>query len=133
MELRRQFELLPEDTRFLDDYGLPWETVVDGSRWVLIHDFPTHDGYVELKATAAIRLETGYPMTALDMVYFCPPINRKDGKPIPQTNASQKIDGKSFQRWSRHRSGKNPWRPGEDGLESHILLVADWLAREFEK
>ena len=38
---RRDFDLLPEDQKFLDDYGLDWETVVDGSRWVLVHGFDT--------------------------------------------------------------------------------------------
>ena len=45
MTLRRQFDLLPIDREFLDEYGLPWETIVDGSQWVLIHDFPTPSGY----------------------------------------------------------------------------------------
>ncbi len=39
MTLRRQFDLLPEDVQFLEEYGLPWETLVDGSRWVLLHEF----------------------------------------------------------------------------------------------
>jgi hypothetical protein len=35
MALRRQFDLLPADQQFLEDYGLPWETIVDGSQqWV---------------------------------------------------------------------------------------------------
>lgn len=39
MTLRRQFDLLSEDDAFLKEYGFPWETIVDGSPWVLIHDF----------------------------------------------------------------------------------------------
>ena len=42
MELRRQFDLLPQDQKFLEEYGLPWETVLDGSQWVLLHEFPRH-------------------------------------------------------------------------------------------
>jgi hypothetical protein len=45
----------------------------------------------------------------------------------------QSLDGKSFQRWSRHRTAENPWRIGRDNLGTHIILVEDWLAREFEK
>ena len=133
MTLRRQFDLLPEDAQFLDDYGLPWETVVDGSQWVLVHDFPTFGPYTSATAIAAIRIETGYPSTPLDMVYFYPPLMRQDGKRIGATEAMQALDGKSFQRWSRHRTGQNPWRPGLDSIGTHIFLIEDWLQREFEK
>lgn len=133
MDLRRQFDLLLEDEKFLEDYGLPWETVVDGSQWVLIHDFPTHDGYNHTIVTVAIRMETGYPMTELNMVYFFPALARKDGKSIGATESPQQLDGKTFQRWSRHRTSNNPWKPGEDNLGSHIILIEDWLQREFDK
>jgi hypothetical protein len=133
MTLRRQFDLLPEDESFLKEYGLPWETIVDGSPWVLIHDFPTHEGYNHPRATVAIRLETGYPTSPLDMAYFCPALARMDSKPIGATNAEQQLDGKSYQRWSRHRTAQNPWKAGQDGLGSHVILIEDWLEREFRK
>jgi hypothetical protein len=133
MTLRRQFDLLPEDESFLEEYSLPWETVVDGSPWVLIHDFPTHEGYNHPRVTAAIRLETGYPAAELSMVYFFPALVRKDGKLIGATQAVQQIDGKGFQRWSRHRTPQNPWKAGQDNLGTHVILIEDWLAREFSK
>ena len=132
MSLRRDFDLLPQDNKFVEEYGLPWETISDGSQWVLIHEFPTHDGYNHIRVTAAIRLETGYPNTGLDMVYFFPALTRKDGRAIGATNNKQVIDGKTYQRWSRHRTAENPWRVGIDGLETHVYLIEDWLAREFE-
>ena len=131
--MRRQFDLPPEDQKFLDDYGLPWETVVNGSQWVLIHDFPTHEGYNHTTTTAAIRIETGYSMTELNMVYFLPALARKDGRAIGATESLQQIDGQTYQRWSRHRTADNPWRPGQDNLGTHIILIEDWLQREFEK
>ena len=133
MTLRRAFELLPGDRQFLEQYGLPWETVVDGSQWVLIHDFPTHADYNHATVTAAIRLETGYPNTQLDMVYFHPPLARKDGKAIGATEATQALDGKNFQRWSRHRTATHPWVPGQDDLSTHVALIEEWLSREFQK
>lgn len=133
MILRRQFDLLPQDREFLDEYGLPWETIVDGSQWVLIHDFPTHEGYNHPSVTAAIRIETGYPNAGLDMVYFFPALARKDGGKIGATEVTQAVDGKIFQRWSRHRTGQNPWKIGHDYLGTHIFLIEEWLAREFEK
>ena len=83
--------------------------------------------------TAAIRIETGYPKAALDMVYFHPAITRKDSKPIGATQATQAIDGKTFQRWSRHYTKENPWVIGEHSLETHIWAIEDWLMREFQK
>lgn len=133
MTLRRQFDLLEEDAKFLDDYGLSWEAIVDGSPWVLIHDFPAPPGYNHAKVTAAIRIETGYPNTALDMVYFFPALARRDGQAIRATEVQQSLDGKSYQRWSRHRTGQNPWKAGQDNIGSHIFLIEDWLEREFEK
>ena len=106
---------------------------MDGSQWVLLHDFPTHDGYTHARVTAAVRIETGYPQAELNMVYFFPALARKDGKAIGATQAVQQLDGKAFQRWSRHRTSENPWKAGRDYLGTHVLLIEDWLEREFEK
>jgi hypothetical protein len=134
MTLRRDFDLLPEDRQFLDDYGLPWETVSDGSQWVLLHEFSSqHEGYIHSTVTVAIRLETGYPNTALDMVYVHPALARKDGQAIGATQVTQNVAGKTYQRWSRHRTEHNPWKVGQDGISTHIFLIEDWFAREFEK
>jgi len=133
MGLRRQFDLLPQDRQFLDEYGLPWETIVDGSQWVLIHNLPTHELYNHPFVTAAIRIETGYPNTELNMVYFLPALARKDGRKIGATDAIQTIEGKAYQRWSRHRTSQNPWKVGRDNLGTHVILIEDWLAREFER
>lgn len=130
---RSQCSLPQEDELFLKQFGLPWETVIDGSQWVLIHDFPTHQGYNYQKVSIAVRLENGYPLTPLDMVYAYPALMRNDGKQIPQTQEIQSLDGKNWQRWSRHRTAQNPWKPGEDSLESHLFLIQDWFVREFER
>lgn len=133
MTLRRQFVLPAEDVKFLDDYGLPWEAIIDGSPWVLIHEFPVPNGYNHAKVTAAIRIETGYPHNELNMVYFFPALTRRDGQAIKATETPQPLDGKTYQRWSRHRTPQNPWRVGHDNIGSHIFLIEDWLEREFEK
>ncbi len=112
---------------------MPWETIVDGSQWVLIHQFPVPPGYNHATVTAAIRIETGYPNTQLDMVYFFPALTRKNGMPLPATEAQQPLDGKSYQRWSRHRTPANPWKPGQDHIATHVILIEDWLDREIEK
>ena len=131
--MRRDFELLDTDTAFLEEYGIEWETVNDGSQWVLLNQFPVPAGYMQEVTVAAIRLETGYPDAPLDMVYFHPALMRCDGKAIPATDAIQTIIGLPFQRWSRHRTPQNPWIPSHDSLGTHIMLVEDWLEREFEQ
>jgi hypothetical protein len=133
MNLRRQFDLPEEDSKFLNDYELPWETIVDGSMWVLVHEFPTPPGYNHPKVTVALRIETGYPTTELNMVYFFPALMRKDGQVIKATESPQQLDGKTYQRWSRHRTPQNPWKVGHDNIGSHVFLIEDWLEREFEK
>lgn len=131
MDLRREFDLPPDDVAFLDGYGRPWETTVDGSQWVLIHDFDTqHDGYTSPTVTIAIRIETGYPLATLDMVYAHPPMARRDGQPIKATEALQLIHSIPYQRWSRHYTGTNPWLAGVDGLERHVLSIEEWFRRE---
>lgn len=130
---RRAAPVLDQDRLFLECYGLRWEIVVDGSIWVLFHDFPLPSGYSQTHILLAVRLESGYPITALDMMYVYPPIARTDGKSILQANVMQAIDGKQFQRWSRHRTAANPWVSGEDSLETHLYLVEDFFRDEFNR
>jgi len=131
--MRRQFELPSFDTQYLDSTGLEWETVVEGNgRWLMLHDRPVPNGYNVECAIVALQIPPSYPEAPIDMVYFFPALSRKDGKAIGASNSTQALDGKSFQRWSRHRTGDAPWRPGEDDVASHLVLVDDWLGREFK-
>ncbi len=129
-EYRRQFELLEFDREFLDSCGLLWETVIDGNtRWVMLPDYPVIIGYSYTSVSIALELSPSYPDTQIDMVYFNPHLARVDGKAIKQL-ATRSIDGKIWQRWSRHRTEANPWRRGYDCIETHFLLVDEWLERE---
>lgn len=131
--MRRQFQLPEEDIVFLNSLELPWETVVDqGMEWVLVQNYPVCQGYTCENVTLAVKIETGYPRTPLDMAYFFPALQRKDGKGINATSF-QPIDGKLFQRWSRHRTPRNPWREGVDDLSAHLSLVNFWFEEEFKK
>jgi hypothetical protein len=131
--MRRQFELPSFDTQYLGTTGLEWETLIEGDgRWLLLHNWPVRAGYNVDRALVALQLPPGYPDAAIDMAYFAPHLSRKDGKSINNL-ADHTLDGKTLQRWSRHRTDAAPWRPGEDDVSSHLVLVDDWLAREFEK
>ncbi len=131
--LQRAFSLPDVDQRILDEFGKPWETILDGSQWLLIHQFPIPEGYNHREAIAAIQIPQGYPFAALDMVYFYPALQRLDGKSIPKTESPQSIAGQTYQRWSRHMTAANPWKAGKDNIETQICLIQDWLEREFEK
>jgi len=131
--LRRDFRLPAEDEEYLDGLGLPWETVKDGAtQWLFIHDWYIPGAYNRAKASAALLIPANYSDTQIDMVYFQPALQRIDAKSIANLS-QQTICGQSWQRWSRHRTALNPWRPGVDNIPNHLGLVDDWLRREFEK
>jgi hypothetical protein len=117
--LRRDFSLLEEDEEFLEGLGLPWEAAkFQNASWIFIHGFPIRQGYNIGQATIGIWITPSYPVAQLDMV---------------NALSNLLIDGKSFQRWSRHRTPQNPWRPGLDSLATHVPLVSFWLEQEFIK
>ena len=131
--MRRDFKLPQEDREFLDARGLPWETIQTGyEQWLLIHDFPIPNGYNAEKAIAAVSIVAGYPDSPLDMIYFYPHLARQDNRSIANLSL-QMIDGKYFQRWSRHRTGENQWRPGDDCVSTHLSLVAHYLKSELTR
>jgi len=131
--MRRQFALPEADEKFLDSLGLPWETVIfNTAQWLILHNYCVPSGYNHTQTFLAVRISPGYPDTQLDMVYFSPPLARADGKVIGALTTLM-LDGKTYQQWSRHRTGANPWRPGEDDLSTHVELVRHWLEREFNK
>lgn len=131
--MRRQFRLPADDESYLETTGLQWETVVEaGVQWLIVHDRPLPSGYQVERAHTALVVPSGYPDTEIDMVYFDPPLTRHDSVPIGALRAKQ-LDGRAWQRWSRHRTGENRWRPGIDGMATHLVQVDHWLQREFVK
>lgn len=131
--MRKDFQLPEEDVIFLDGLGLSWEAINDHNmQWIIVHDYPVISGYNNEKVSIAVKIETGYPRTQLDMAYFYPALQRLDGKTINAT-CDQMIDGKQFQRWSRHRTPANPWREGVDDLSTHMALISFWFEQEFIK
>ena len=131
--MKRDFILPEQDVDFLNSAGFPWETLLEGGiRWLIIHDFPIPNGYNNSKARIALMIDPGYPVSQIDMVYFYPAVLRLDNKPIGAITG-QAIQGLQFQRWSRHRTGENPWRPGLDDLSTHISMVENWLTKELQK
>lgn len=124
--MRRAFRLPEADEAFLDSTFPGWETVREGeTRWLLLPGFRLPPGYQIELCLVAIRIDGGYPPGKLDMAWFFPALARGDGRPINALSTEQ-IDGKQFQRWSRHYE----WRLGEDDLSTHVRRVDGWLRTE---
>lgn len=131
--LSQAFALPEADRRYLSNLGLPWECLKDGNtQWLIIHDWQTPHGYNLRQVDVALLIPPLYPDSQIDMAYFNPNLSRTDGRPI-RTLTACPIQQKNWQRWSRHRTSRNPWRPGVDDVASHLALVDDWLRREFEQ
>jgi hypothetical protein len=131
LENRRQFILPADDMAFLDSLGLHWDAIADGGNfWVIIYGVPLPAGFKQPATDVAIQIMPGYPTSPLDMAYFQPPVLRQDGRPIACADAVQNLDGRAWQRWSRHRIGATAWVPGEDNLERHFMFMQDWWSRE---
>ena len=131
--LRRDFTLPHEDTEWLVQHGKPYELVAQGGvRRLVIYDWSVPTGYNQSEVDVHVRIETGYPDTQIDMAYFAPALVRRDGRGIANV-CSETFDSRPWQRWSRHRTPANPWRPGLDCLATHFELITSWLVRELKK
>lgn len=127
----RQFTLPEEDVETLEQLGLPWETLISGNHWLIIYGYPIPDGYKVNQADVALMIPPSYPASQIDMAYFSPALAKKSGRQI-RAIANQTIDGKTFQRWSRHRA-PGEWTPGVDCVATHLCLVDNWLKRDLTK
>ena len=135
--MRREFDLSEEDFEYLTSLakkGQTWEAILKGQEmWVVVSDWPAPEGYNIQSVSVAIMLPQNYPSSEIDMAFFNPFIERKDGVGIKATDSRMNLDGKEWQRWSRHRTGDNPWRLGVDNILTHLTQVNHWLVREFVK
>lgn len=131
--MRREFSLPADDMEWLDSRGGAYELVAapDGLR-VVLHDVPVPAGYNVASVSAYFKIDAGYPDSQIDMVYFYPDLALTNGRAIGALSP-ESFDGKTWQRWSRHRTQTNPWRPGVDGLATQYALMQDWLERELTK
>lgn len=127
----RAFHLPSEDVEHLDARGLRWETVREGqSQWLLLHGFAVPPGYNVTSATLGLMIPSSYPSAQLDMFWVYPALTLSSGRTLAQTQSRATVRGLTFQRWSRHRSAENPWRPGIDNVSTHLGIIEECLARE---
>jgi Prokaryotic E2 family E/Multiubiquitin len=131
--LRQDFRLPEAEEAHLNSQQLQWEAVLDqGNRWLIIRKWKLPPGYNCTETDLALLIPANYSDSQIDMVYFSEHLARTDGVAI-RNLSDMVICGAKWQRWSRHRTPQNPWRPGIDDVGSHLGLVDDWLRREFEK
>lgn len=131
--MRQDFGLPEEDVDWLEGLARPFELVQEGgAQRVVLYDWPVPAGYNVDKVAINVRIDPGYPDAQIDMAYFHPGLARRDGRPIGALS-EESFDGRIWQRWSRHRTPANPWRPGIDNLGTHFALIDDWLARELRR
>lgn len=130
--MRQDFDLPEDDRDFLNSLCLQWEAVIEGkAQCIIVYGYRIPDGYSHQNVDLRLRIDRTYPDTQIDMVYFNPALSRQDGVGI-KAITNEIFDGKSWQRWSRHRTSANPWRIGIDNIETHITLVGEWLLRELK-
>lgn len=128
---RRDFALLEADDAYLDQLGLPWETVVDaGRRWLLIHQYRVPAGYTAGQTLLALEVPPTYPGAEIDMFYTYPPLALASGQPIDCTQIPASIRNIPFNGWSRHRGPGSPWNPTADNVSTHMALVESALLKE---
>jgi len=128
---QRDFQLSADDQIFLKNMNFKYDLCKEGNIfWLIINNFPIPKGYNTTEAKVALLIPPNYPQTQIDMAYFSPALSLENLKKIPQSNISQNIGGIFFQRWSRHRTAQNPWRPNVDNIETHLTCVKNWLKRE---
>lgn len=128
---RKQFSLPAEDVEFLDSNSFRWEAIANGGNWVIIHDYPIPEGYNVTVARVALMIPPNYPAAQIDMAYFYPHLKKNNQRNINNVT-SRLIDSKDFQQWSRHRQA-GEWRPGEDNVMTHLLLVNNWLEKDLKR
>ena len=80
-----------------------------------------------------MEVPPNYPAAQIDMFFVAPALSLSSGAAIPNTEHREAILGEPFQRWSRHRNAKAPWRPESDNVITHLALVESALQKEVEQ
>ena len=125
------FALLEKDKLHLNKLGVCWVTIIDeGRRWLIIRDYALADGYNYKQLDIACEIPSTYPDAAIDMFYVFPALTLSNGRTITQTDSAINICDKSYQRWSRHLSGKTLWDPLTDSVITHLAVIDESLLRE---
>jgi len=114
---------LPErDREYLVNRDLTYREVTDNHKGMVLIGFPLPIGLYNLsQADILILLPPGYPDLPTDMFYLFPWVTLvQTGKNPTTADQPFQLEGKSWQRWSRHN---NEWRIGVDGIHTSIVRM----------
>ena len=116
------------DRRYLEGRGLAFREAEDrGRKAVVLERFPLPEGVFRIAAAdILVQLPPGYPDAAPDMFWASPHLVLvASGREPNCTQVRETFAGTQWQRWSRH---SQEWRPGTDGLSTHVKRVELALA-----
>lgn len=127
------FNILPKDNEYLNQVFGNYRTIIDQNRrWLIVDNYQLPEGYSHQKISIAIEIPITYPQAEIDMFYTYPRIQLVTGAIPSCTEVDQLIEGKSYQRWSRHRSHLSAWNPASDNIVTHFALIEESLLREVQ-
>lgn len=132
VDFERPSQLMPEDLTFLKQFKEVSFVTSGNSDWLILRSCKLPAGFTVDLADVAFLIPKTYPASQLDMFYFFPELKRIDEKPIGALT-QQLLEGKSYQRWSRHRSGQNSWDSEVDNIQTHYEMMINCLKEEFKK
>lgn len=127
------FEILEKDSEYLKQAFGNFKTIVEVSRrWLIVDNYKLPEGYNHQNISIAIEIPIAYPQAEIDMFYTYPRIKLANGLNPSCTEVDQSIEGKAYQRWSRHRSSLSSWNPVVDSVMTHFALIEESIIREVQ-
>lgn len=124
---QEEVTFLPKkDLEYLRTKEFDYQEIVEGKvKCLIIKDYrlPEKKYHVD-KVDLLIRIPNGYNDTPPDM-FFCSPhlkFSETNTEP-PATSGRLNFNKIVWQQWSRHSNTGNDWRPGIDGINSHLQKV----------
>jgi hypothetical protein len=132
-ELKEEaISFLPKmDLQYLASKDYRFSQENDGNvKALIIHDYPLPVGKYQVDvADILIQIPNGYNDTHPDMFFCIPHLKLQSTKSEPTaTGGRLKFNEAEWQQWSRHSNVGNDWRPGIDGIKSHLRKVDRALA-----
>ena len=127
------FQILPKDNEYLNQVFGNFRTIVEQNRrWLIVDNYQLPEGYSHQVISIAIEIPIAYPQAEIDMFYTYPRIQLSTGAIPSCTEVDQSIEGKLYQRLSRHRSPLSAWNPACDNVITHFALIEESLLREVQ-
>lgn len=127
-------DLLPTaDVEILNDRSLRANAKIVGNEiHLVISNYPVGTGYDHAETDLLLRLPRQWPDGTPDMFWTAPHLKVAATGAWPTASAKiMSIDGREWQRWSRHY--RDRWRPGVDGLENLLTIVNREMAKDVSR